>query len=299
MRHLFIIICLTLIKFTAAQGDLLSLSAHYHQTYPAFHYSSEKYVFDSLGISKEAWMDYFSWEGDDVFQGLDSISGEDLFDFSSYNMGLYFALAVNTGKLNRENLIQFANEAGYWMIWSEDSSIMSMQFEEQHGGTYHSNIAHLVQFEGNHVANLYMDPEWEQEFHENQHAHGFSTDGYSQIIQLNDKQYLATGSVRGCSTCFGHYAELWTKKDELEITWSRHIFGRDYNATFSYNEESKVLSVSYITDDLLPQCYCEGDAPETDYDFNWEELKQCTCSYLYKEGCFVLIEAKEEMYKEE
>ena len=81
------------------------------------------------------------------------------------------------------------------------------------------------------------------------------------------------------------------EKGDFELDFEYAIDSRDYDEKIVFDEDSKTLTVQYVTDDLSEDCFCSNEEYQTywtdgktkDELFNDDEtLKEQSCSCIFK-----------------
>jgi hypothetical protein len=135
----------------------------------------------------------------------------------------------------------------------------------------------------------------------------FNKDGYNSIDTINTPKgikYVLTGSVVGCTTCFGNYIDLvFYRKDDFVNEFNYNTDTRsdwsddDGTAIIAYDVKSHHININYVTDDLTPTCNC-GKNGILEYDeihsgeFDETSKERVNCVYAFNGRSFVLKKKK-------
>ena len=182
-----------------------------------------------------------------------------------------------------------------YVLVSDDKKLYSLSIDERTGGSYHSRFTMY------HYTGMVKNEEAAFE--------GFAQDGYNEVYTLKTKQgskYLLIGSVVTCNSCMATYALLTHfDKGGFVTDFETMIDGR-MGSEITFDPLSKVLSVDYMTDDLLRECFCETLTTEESSNSDEEIteiseeiiIQSCSCKYKFHGNTFKLTTHHFDMAKE-
>ncbi len=187
-----------------------------------------------------------------------------------------------------------------YIVSSEDKMLQSFSIDEKTGGSYRSlmTVMYYKGFKEKKASVIHGYNESE--------TNSFSlfySDGYNAIHSIDTPKgtkYLLQGSVKTCGKCYYNYISLITFDGEnFTKEFEYKVELRNWEDGITYDPEKKVISVKYITDDLMPICDCDIDREDlgeetTDYneDAGFEEeslvAKKCSSTFKFNGSTFEL-----------
>lgn len=164
------------------------------------------------------------------------------------------------------------------VVSSTDGKLNFLMYDENTGGTYRSRMFYWLykKEDGKTISSLDTISRNYQE------EDFFYSDGYYDIKQLETQEgtkYILLGYVRGCSYCFEEYLQLIQfEGDKLRSDFDISVNSRSWNDKIELSEDLQTIEMTYHTDDLTEECYCE-DLPEgtmrRDHEIN------CICVFKF------------------
>ncbi|WP_040282035.1 hypothetical protein [Psychroserpens damuponensis] len=179
------------------------------------------------------------------------------------------------------------------VVLSKDKKLINFSIDAKSGGSYQSRISWIYYLNNDVFKEYPVHDKWDLRDQESPTI--FEANGYYDIKTITSSKttyYLLLGSVKTCGSCYVDYVTLvHFEKDDFDLDFEFAIDSRDYDEKIVFDETSKTLSVSYVTDDLSEDCFCSNEEYQTywtdgltnDELFNDDEtLKQQSCRCLFK-----------------
>lgn len=179
-------------------------------------------------------------------------------------------------------------------VESDDSKLFNVSLDEKTGGTYQSRISRMfyTTIEKNATKSLSQEDTYAV----------FKSDGFDNIYSLNTPEgtkYVLTGTVRGCSMCFGSSIILVKPENNtFKLDFAYSFSSRNPESTIHYDPDQKTIEVNYETDDLTTSCDCVNQAIFDDMLLEIDETNYaCTCVFKFNQTTFETVKAIEKIIK--
>lgn len=271
----------------------------YDTLYPR---GEEYYAFNKLGLTKEEIKQAIKENDYDMVLSMhkDSIESFAAIDIIQVRIERNIKKITEHPDFNKNDIVALFANSGLYIVKSPDNKLYNFSFDAKNGGTYHMRVS-IIYYTG-------FDPKKNDST--NSPYSIFSNDGYGSIDTISTTEgtkYVLTGSVQGCSQCFGSYVTL-IKVEENTFVEEFHyaIDLRDYETGVSYDCKTKTIFVSYQTDDLTSYCSCESPADRQDeYNYSSDSedssneessesdeapsTKFCECKFVFNGRNFKLV----------
>lgn len=246
-----------------------------------------------LPVTQEQVYEWFEVEGDAIYDSYDSISTDELYHHSYFDVQYYLGLFLKHPDLSMAYIDSLIGRKMLYPNWSDDKKLLNLLMEEGHGGTYRSSLSFLIYFKSETDFQVFLDPEMLNDIDFNEPPHIFHSDGYSSmelLSQAGESVYRLSGAVRGCGMCFGAFVQLVSFEGRTpKELFSYNLNLRTWEWPFTFNDSLGTMEVNYISDDLTYGCNCSEESTDETKEM---EFASCYCKFELRNGTYELVEYK-------
>lgn len=216
---------------------------------------------------------------------------------------------ISHDKFKKNNIKDLLNnDLDLLITVSDDKKLYNFSLPEKTGGTYRSRISIMHYIEINQDS-LPTQEEIDKRIKISPYT-VFDGDGFNSIHSIETRKgtkYVLTGYVRGCSYCFETNVMLVRLEGGIfQQDFVYSISSRSWEEGVSYDPNSKIITVDYVTDDLTTDCDCSNfveldEEPDNYYSYSKETEpinKRCHCTFEFNGLNFVLIKESWEKIKD-
>ncbi len=303
LRKLFLVAVslLFISNSTVAQSQesfdrLIDKANHYLEIYSSLTPNSEEYTnIKNLNISRAdiKEMKIESKDDDYVFKNRFTIEKFFLIFFIQDKIELNINALLAHSQFKNNNIDSLLNNE-ISIIKSDDNKLYNFSMDEKTGGTYRSRISWMYYTDLNIDSINLLNQNLTDKINPYEE---FQSDGFSEIYTLDTEEgvkYVLTANVRGCSYCFGNSIRLIQfRNGGFTTDFLYSTYSRSWDSGITYDNETRIIDVSYQTDDLTSYCNCSDD-PEDDYEAETLDIdenfifRNCSCTFKFNGKTFVL-----------